>query len=387
MSYRFIDLFAGIGGFRLGFKNQGFQCVFSSEMDTHAQDMYFENFGDKPYGDITEVDVSSIPEFDILLGGFPCQPFSIAGDKRGFNDTRGTLFFDIVRIIECHKPKVVVLENVKHFKNHDKGNTLRTVLSSLKKLGYETSWQLLNAKDFGVPQNRERTIIIAYLGQIGFYFQKIEKKSEIVLKEILEAKKENFEYLEESEYTLIKNPKKQLSGLIFAGYRNKKIRQNGVRANTEHLSRVHKQPNRIYSAEGTHPTLSSQEPTGRYFIYHEGRVRKLTLKECYRLMGFPDDFKLIGTQSKLYNRVGNSIVVPMVEEIAKQVREQFFNIEYLSQYKPKPKQLDIFDLLVEENRDEYSINTTIKTKQKYITKASSGQLKATLVPRYAFNCC
>lgn len=131
--------------------------------------------------------------------------------------------------------------------------------------------------------------------------------------------------------------------MIFAGYRNKKIRQKGVRENTEHLSRVHKQPNRIYSSEGTHPTLSSQESSGRYFIFHKNKVRKLTLKECYRLMGFPDNLKLIGTQSKLYNRVGNSIVVPMVEAIAKQVKEQLFNENFLLQYQSKPKQLNLFN--------------------------------------------
>jgi len=338
MNYKFIDLFAGIGGFRLGFEKQGFQCVFSSEMNEHAQEMYFANFGDKPFGDITKININSIPKFDILLGGFPCQPFSIAGDKKGFNDARGTLFFDIARIVEHHKPKVVVLENVKHFKNHDKGNTLKTILLILKSFGYEISWKLLNAKDFGVPQNRERTIIIASANQIEFDFNKIKNRTEVKLKEILEN--ENFEYLEKSEYTLINNPKKQVSGLIFVGYRNKKIRKNGVRENTEHLSRVHKQPNRIYSSDGIHPTLSSQEPTGRYFIYHSGKVRKLTLKECYRLMGFPDDFKMIGIQSKLYNRVGNSIVVPMVEEIAKQVKYQLFDPNYLLQY--KPKQMNLF---------------------------------------------
>jgi DNA (cytosine-5)-methyltransferase 1 len=343
MSYKFIDLFAGIGGFRLGFEKYGFQCIFSSEMDKHAQDMYFENFGEKPHGDITQIDVTSIPKFDILLGGFPCQPFSIAGEKKGFNDTtRGTLFFDIIRIIQHHKPKVIVLENVKHFKNHDKGNTLKTVLLSLKKLGYETSWKLLNAKDFGVPQNRERTIIIAYLGKLEFNFNAIQTQAEMILKQVLENEKKDFEYLEKSEYTLIEKPKKQLSGLIFAGYRNKNIRKAGVRENTKHLSRVHKQPNRIYSSEGTHPTLSSQEPTGRYFIYHKGNVRKITLKECYRLMGFPDDFKLIGIQSKLYNRIGNSIVVPMVEAIAQQVQAQFFNVEYKKTYRQKPKQLELF---------------------------------------------
>lgn len=336
MSAKFIDLFAGIGGFRLGFESQGFQCVFSSEIDTHAKEMYCENFGDMPFSDITKIKEQDIPKFDILLGGFPCQPFSIAGGKKGFNDTRGTLFFDIVRILKRHKPKVVILENVKHFKNHDKGNTLKTVLSTLEQLGYETNWQLLNAKDFGVPQNRERTIIVASLNKIEFDFQKIIKKPAVSLKEILETKNDNFEYLEKSEYTLIDNPKQQPSGLIFVGYRNKKIRQKGVRENTEHLSRVHKQPNRIYSSEGTNPTLSSQESSGRYFIYHNKIVRKLTLKECYRLMGFPDNLKLIGVQSKLYNRIGNSIVVPMVEAIAKQVKEQLFNERYLFQYKPKP---------------------------------------------------
>ncbi|NOQ34934.1 MAG: DNA (cytosine-5-)-methyltransferase, partial [Methylococcaceae bacterium] len=163
MSYQFIDLFAGIGGFRQGFEKAGFECVFSSEIDAHARDMYFKNFDDMPVGDITQIDVKSIPRFDILLAGFPCQPFSIAGEKKGFNDTRGTLFFDIVRIVKHHKPKAIVLENVKHFKNHDKGNTLKTVLNTLTELGYVNSWKLLNAKDFGVPQNRERTIIVSHL--------------------------------------------------------------------------------------------------------------------------------------------------------------------------------------------------------------------------------
>jgi DNA (cytosine-5)-methyltransferase 1 len=180
----------------------------------------------------------------------------------------------------------------------------------------------LNAKDFGVPQNRERTIIVGALNGVEFDFSKLERKEPIAIKEILEEEREDFEYLKESEYTLIENPKRQPSGLIFTGYRNKNIRTKGVRANTEHLSRVHKQPNRIYSSDGTHPTLSSQESAGRYYIYHQGRVRKLTIKECYRLMGFSDNFKLIGSKAKLYNRIGNSIVIPMVEEIARQVKVQ-----------------------------------------------------------------
>ncbi|RLD56195.1 MAG: DNA (cytosine-5-)-methyltransferase [Bacteroidetes bacterium] len=343
MIYKFIDLFAGIGGLRLGFEKAGFTCVFSSEMDKHAQDMYYENFGEKPYGDITKIKESDIPSFDILLAGFPCQPFSIAGEKKGFDDTRGTLFFDIARIVKYHSPTAIILENVKHFKNHDKGKTLKTVLRTLNELGYTTNWKVLNAKDFGVPQNRERTIIVASKNDIEFDFSKLNKVQTPTIADILEKNRDDFEYLAPSEYTLIDNPKRQLSGLIFVGYRNKKIRKNGVRENTIHLSRVHKQPNRIYSSEGTHPTLSSQEPTGRYFIYHEGKVRKLTLTECYRLMGFPDNFKKIGTISKQYNRVGNSIVVPMVIEIAKEIKNQLFNEEYLRNYQPKPKQMNLFE--------------------------------------------
>ena len=164
------------------------------------------------------------------------------------------------------------------------------------------------------------------------------------MKDILEEENESFEYLDEHEYTLIENLKRQLSGLIFVGYRNKNIRTKGVRENTEHLSRVHKQPNRIYSSDETHPTLSSQESSGRYFILHNGRVRKLTLKECYRLMGFADDFKLIGSKAKLYNRIGNSIVVSMVEEIAKEVKVQILEHENMLTHPTKIlKQTSLFD--------------------------------------------
>lgn len=186
MTYKFIDLFAEIGGFRLGFEKAGFTCVFSSEIDIHAQEMYLANFQEKPDGYIRNINLKSIPNFDILLAGFPCQPFSIAGEKKGFNDIRGTLFFDLAKIIEYHQPQVIVLENVKHFKNHDNGKTLRIVLNTLNKLGQTTSWTLLNAKDFGVPQNRERTIIIGCLDKIEFDFDKLEIKPSKKLKDILE---------------------------------------------------------------------------------------------------------------------------------------------------------------------------------------------------------
>ena len=344
MSYKFIDLFAGIGGFRTGFERNKCNCVFSSEIDEHAGEMYQANYNEKTFKDITKIDEKEIPNHDILLAGFPCQPFSIAGEKKGFNDTRGTLFFDIERILKAKKPKAIVLENVKHFKSHDSGNTLKVVLNALENIGYTTSWQVLNAKDFGVPQNRERTIIVGSLNAIKFDFNKLKRKQPSFIKDILEDDNGQIEYLDEREYTLIQTPKKQPSGLIFVGYRNKKIRTKGTRENTNHLSRVHKQPNRIYSSDGTHPTLSAGESSGRYFVYHNKRVRKLTLKECYRLMGFKDDFKLIGAKSKLYNRVGNSIVIPMVEEIALQVKKQILTkTDEIIQSKKPLKQTSLFE--------------------------------------------
>jgi DNA (cytosine-5)-methyltransferase 1 len=351
MSYKFIDLFAGIGGFRTGFEKNECKCVFSSEIDEHAGEMYQANYNETVFKDITKIDEKEIPNHDILLAGFPCQPFSIAGEKKGFNDTRGTLFFDIERILKEKKPKAIVLENVKHFKSHDNGNTLKVVLNALNNLGYTTNWKVLNAKDFGVPQNRERTIIVGSLNGIKFDFNQLNIQQPICIKDILEDDSGQIEYLDKSEYTLIENPKKQPSGLIFVGYRNKKIRTKGTRPDTIHLSRVHKQPNRIYSSDGTHPTLSSQESSGRYFVYHEGRVRKLTLKECYRLMGFKDDFKLIGSKAKLYNRIGNSIVIPMVEEIAKQVKKQILNkTDEIIKCKKTIQQITLFDFGNKNNK-------------------------------------
>ncbi len=323
---RFIDLFAGIGGFRIAFEREGYKCVFSSEIDEHACNMYKENFGDDPYCDITKVDVNTIPEFDVLCAGFPCQAFSISGKQKGFyDDTRGTLFFDICRILENKNPKVFVLENVQNLEKHDKGNTLRVMISALQSLGYTVQYKVLNAKDFNVPQNRERIIIVG--NKIGkfFDFNKIEKITIESMRDFLDKSGE-FEYLNPNEYTIIKQAKRQeKSGLIFAGYRNKKMRTVGVRPGTENLSRVHKQPNRIYSIEGIHPTIASQETCGRYWIYDGTNVRKLTLNECYRFMGFPENFKKIGSKAKLYERIGNSVCVNMIQEIARQIKKQLFD--------------------------------------------------------------
>jgi len=325
----FIDLFCGIGGIRLGMETQGFECIFSCDINTECQRTYNINFGEMPYGDITQIDKKSIPNHHILCAGFPCQPFSISGKQKGFEDTRGTLFFDICRIIDEKKPPVVFLENVKHLVHHNNGKTLQTILDKLEILGYTVSWRVLNGADFGVPQNRERIIIIgSLLGK--FDFDKIKLIPRGRLLESLDNETEGiFEYLSPTEYTLIENPKQQPgSGLIFAGYRNKSIRKVGVRPGTEHLSRVHKQPNRIYSALGIHPTLPSQESSGRFFILTpDNRVRKLTISECWRIMGFPETYIKVSSIGEQYKQLGNSVCVPMIKAVAREIKKQFFGSE------------------------------------------------------------
>lgn len=327
MSISFIDLFCGIGGIRLGMEKVGFHCIMSSDINPECQRTYYENFGEIPQGDVKEVDEKNIPEHDILCAGFPCQPFSISGKQKGFGDTRGTLFFEICRIINEKKPPVVFLENVKHLVHHDHGNTLDVILKELEELGYTVSWRILNGADFGVPQNRERIIIIGS-PKGEFDFDKLRTQPRGRLIDYLD-KEGDFEYLRPDEYTLLENPKAQpASGLIFAGYRNKSIRKVGVRPGTIHLSRVHKQPNRIYSVYGIHPTLPSQETSGRYFILTEdNRVRKLTLAECWRIMGFPEEYKKISATGEQYKQLGNSVCVPMIAAVAEEIKNQFFGGE------------------------------------------------------------
>lgn len=326
-SVRFIDLFCGIGGIRMGMAAQGFECVFSCDINVECQRTYKENFHEEPQGDITQIDEKLIPDHEILCAGFPCQPFSISGKQKGFEDTRGTLFFDICRILDAKKPSVVFLENVKHLVHHNGGKTLQTIIEKLEALGYETNWDILNGADFGVPQNRERIIIIGSKKR-KFDFTKIHQVPRRNLVDFLDVEGD-FEYLEPREYTLIDNPKQQPgSGLIFAGYRNKSIRKVGVRPGTEHLSRVHKQPNRIYSVRGIHPTLPSQESSGRFFILTEdNRVRKLTIDECWRIMGFPESYIRVSSVGEQYKQIGNSVCVPMIEAVAKELKNQFFGGE------------------------------------------------------------
>jgi DNA (cytosine-5)-methyltransferase 1 len=322
-SFTFIDLFAGIGGFRIPLQEIGGKCVFTSEFNPYAQRSYEANFGEVPFGDITKIDLSIVPKHDILCAGFPCQPFSISGKMKGFEDTRGTLIYHVFELIERNQPKVVFLENVKHLVHHDKGKTLKIIIQHLEELGYVVSKKVLNASDFGVPQNRERIIIIGHKEK-EFKFSKLSFTEKLPLKYYLDSDND-FEYLNEP-YTILNRQTVQESGLIFAGYRNKKIRIAGVRPGTEHLSRVHKQPNRIYSSEGVHPALPSQEASGRFWIYHEGKVRKLTINECYRIMGFPDKFILVNTKAEQYKQIGNSVCVPMIKAIGEQILNQLLNL-------------------------------------------------------------
>jgi DNA (cytosine-5)-methyltransferase 1 len=314
--FRFIDLFAGIGGFRIAAEASGGKCVFSSEKDKAAALTYERNFGDKPHGDITAIDPNSIPDHDLLLGGFPCQPFSICSRHLGFQDTRGTLFFYIAEIARVKRPQCIVLENVKHFSNHDGGQTLTVVKNALIELGYTVVTRVLNANNFGLAQNRERTIIVASLaGEFDFSSLVLSRGPRV--KDILEQNVE-FSYLPEGDYTLLPADKLKLqsgSGLQFVGYRNRELRKAGTRPGTEHLSRVHKQPNRIYDAGGTHPTLAAGESSGRYWILLDERVRKLTMRECYRLQGFPETYAFHQSAAAAYKQIGNSVPVPMIAEV------------------------------------------------------------------------
>lgn len=315
-AFTFIDLFAGIGGFRMGLESAGGRCVYSSEWNEHARRTYCANFGELPHGDITlEVNKRGVPGgYDVLAAGFPCQPFSISGRMRGFEDTRGTLIYEVFDIINRTHPEVVLLENVKHLRYHDGGQTLQVILECLERLGYSVSWDVLNASDFGVPQNRERIIIVGSRSGRRFDFSGLHGDgSKPKLEDFLDAEGP-FEYLE-APYTLLESTREQASGLIFAGYLNKRLRKRGITPDTTHLSRVHKQPNRIYDARGVHPALPSQESSGRFWILVDGRVRKLTLRECYRIMGFPETYRRVVAVSEQYRQIGNSVCVPMVRSI------------------------------------------------------------------------
>lgn len=320
----FIDLFCGIGGFYQALKPLGFTPVFSSDIDPECQKVYKDNYGLSVEGDITKILVENIPKHDLITAGFPCQPFSSAGRRGGFKDPRGTLFFEVLRIAKHHQPKAILLENVKGMIHHDKGQTLSAIVNCLKDIGYFVNYKVLNAKDFQLAQNRERLIIVALKDKL-FDFKKVKASSHSVcIGDILE-KDVSVDALPEEDYTLLnaKLVKKQKSGLMFCGFRNKKTRVAGVRPGSLHLSRAHKQPNRIYHIKGTHPSLSAQENSGRNFISDGVHVRKLTMKECYRLQGFPDSFKVSEKSTQAYSQIGNTVPVSLIRSVGKTLKEVY----------------------------------------------------------------
>lgn len=302
---KIIDLFAGIGGIRLGFEQafgKDLECVFTSEIDKFAIQTYTENFGnDNIYGDITKISEKDIPEHDILLAGFPCQPFSQAGLKKGFKDTRGTLFFDIERILISKKPKAFLLENVKQLKGHDKGNTLKVILQHLNDAGYKTYVKVLAAKDFGIPQNRERIYIVGFLDKtVDFKFPEPIKK-ETKVGDILE-----------------KNPNEKytISDKLWAGHQRRKLMHKekgngfGYGLFNENSSYTNTISARYYK-DGSEILIEQKDKN----------PRKLTPREAARLQGFPETYKIDAvSDNQLYKQFGNSVCVPVIEKIAEEVK-------------------------------------------------------------------
>lgn len=310
--YTFIDLFCGIGGFHLALSSFGAKCVFASDIDKETCKVYKENFQINPQGDITKIPSDKIPAHDILCAGFPCQPFSISGNKQGFDDEygRGKLFFDIIRIAKYHKPKVVLLENVKNLEKHDSGNTFKRIFSELSNIGYIVFHDVLCASDYGIPQKRSRIYIVAFrkdLGVKSFSFPK-PKTDFKVLQDILIRKTDNKiagNYFINRDYVINKAVNQRKRDLIRIGNIG-----------------LGRQGERIYSIKGQSATLSSQGgglggKTGLYLI--RKKVRKLYPRECARLMGFPDWFKLANTQEKNYKQFGNSVVVDVLQYIVEKI--------------------------------------------------------------------
>lgn len=299
-NFKYIDLFAGIGGIRRPYQKLGGTCVFSSEIDKFAIQTYEANWGETPSGDITKIDEKDIPSFDILLAGFPCQAFSIAGKRKGFDDTRGTMFFEIERILEYHKPKCFMLENVKGLLSHDKGNTFRVMKDILEnKLGYKIYYQVLNAKDFGVPQNRERIIIVGFKNHdIKFEFPKptgIKTKLGDILEKDVPEKYTISDKIWASHQRRKEMHKAKGNGFGYSLFNEKSPYTSTISAR--------------YYKDGSEILVEQKDKN----------PRKLTPREAARLQGFPDDFKLVVSDLQCYKQFGNSVPTKMIEAVANNV--------------------------------------------------------------------
>lgn len=342
--YKFIDLFAGIGGTRLAFERAEANCVFSSEWNKYAQITYDENFGHKPVGDITQIPSDDIPDHNILVAGFPCQPFSISGVSKknslgrphGFDDpTQGTLFFDVKRIIKDKKPDAFLLENVKNLKSHDKGRTFQIIMKSLQiDLGYEVYYKILDSVNY-VPQHRERIFIIGFRNKTEFNYPIYDPKSKLRLRDILEKKVDEKYTLSDHLWNYLQNYAKK-----------HKEKGNGFGFG-------------LPSLNGHSRTLSARYyKDGSEILIQQGKgknPRRLTPRECARLMGFPDSFKIPVSDTQAYKQFGNSVVVPLVYDMAKTIIEAldgkaFYetNIDYTlakgEVSRPKTNYIDLNDI-------------------------------------------
>lgn len=306
--FKFIDLFCGLGGFRIAMENNGGQCVFSCDNNLDVCKIYEENFNENSYGDITEVKETELPKYDVLCAGFPCQPFSIAGKRMGFNDSRGTMFFEVARIIKHTKPKVAFLENVAGIVSHDSGRTITVITNTLEELGYVVNTKVMNAKDYGIPQNRNRWYCVAIRKDIYTKEFKFPEKCELkyTLEDIIEPKK-NKEY--ESSSIAIANINKFIDDFKNSGrYKEDKY----IIANEIRASKCN------FRSDGISPCLTAKMGTGGNNIPVVVKYgRKLTEQECLRIMGFPEKYKIRKNNMQSYKQIGNSVVVPVINEIGK----------------------------------------------------------------------
>jgi len=307
---KFIDLFAGVGGFRLVLEQFGLQCVFSSEIDQECGRIYNKNFGEYPHGDITKINAGDIPQHDFLCGGFPCQPFSISGKKAGFEDTRGTLFFEILRIVDYHKPQILLLENVKNFVSHDSGKTFSVIKETLSSLGYTVFASVLNASDYGVPSARQRVYIVAFHNRLDindFEFPE-GSKNKISLQSFLRDEIDKKYVIDRKDIIL-----RSLEQPVI---QNKPIRVGEINSG--------RQGERIYSAEYGHAVTFSASgggigSTSGLYLIRGGVVRKLAPRECYSVMGFPETFVISTNEKQAYKQIGNSVALPVVKSVVNQI--------------------------------------------------------------------
>ena len=308
MDFRFIDLFAGIGGMRLAFEAQGGKCVYSSEWNKYSQETYKANFDDEPDGDITQVEASSIPDHEVLVAGFPCQPFSIAGVSKknslgratGFEDkTQGTLFFDVCRILKEKRPNAFMLENVKNLTSHDRGNTFKVIREALEELNYQVFFQVMDGQAF-VPQHRERIIIVGFDRER--YGQDIDFKFDITPIEPKPTVRDILEQDVDDKYTLTD----KLWNYLQAYAQKHKEAGNGFGYGIAPLDGITRTLSARYYKDGSEILI---EQTGK-------NPRRLTPRECARLQGFPDTYKIVVSDTQAYKQFGNSVVVPLMTAIA-----------------------------------------------------------------------